>query len=395
MVAAYVQYKNNFTHYCSEGIFQNIELDACKLYELSFWVRNPSTDISLTDFYIVAANGLQNNSEFACNVPPNISDTMIIYHGENLAPGGWQKITTSFIPNKNYNQLWIYPRQTVYHYYSSEFTIDDISISKANISALSGNAVCYSGNYSFSLSNLPSNSSIYWTHSNNLTYISGQGTSIYKVRAKYSSTSGQGWIRANVSFNDCSFSLTKYIWVGRPGQPVTNPYGYPTVQMSLGQMKSIWVTSAPGNPYQYIWNITGSIEKISGGVSHVVVEAVNTGWGNFRVKTRNQCGYSANGGGSVNVSSGGGGGMMLSVSPNPASSEITISINSKYEEETFDENKQWDLEIYNRYYFLQEKRHKIKGSTIHINTSSWKESIYYIKAIFKDKVVTGKMIIKR
>ncbi len=73
MVAAYVQYKDNITHYCSKGIFQNIELERCKLYTLSFWVRNPSSNINLTDFYFVAANGLENNSQFGCNVPPNIS----------------------------------------------------------------------------------------------------------------------------------------------------------------------------------------------------------------------------------------------------------------------------------------------------------------------------------
>ncbi len=142
----------------------------------------------MSDYYIVAANGLENFYD-ANNVWPSFTDSMVIYHGQNLVPGGWQKITLSFIPNKDYSQLWIYPKQTIYHYYWSEFTIDDISITESNITALNGNTVCYSGNYSFSLPNLPNNTSITWTQSSNLIYVSGQGTTLYKVRAKKCSIS--------------------------------------------------------------------------------------------------------------------------------------------------------------------------------------------------------------
>ena len=105
------EHKGVFGNYCSEGIFQNVDLLECKVYTISFWVRNPS-DRTLTDFYIAAANGLYNNSNDFCNIPPAVTDTMVIYHGENLAPGGWHYITTTFSPNKDYDQLWIYPRHT-------------------------------------------------------------------------------------------------------------------------------------------------------------------------------------------------------------------------------------------------------------------------------------------
>jgi len=264
-----------------------------------------------------------------------------------------------------------------------------MTINTIKIPYVTGTNIVCTSNSTFTLQNRPPGSTITWTKSSNLAYVGGQGTNNYTVRA---TGTGNGWVQASV--NGTPFRKT--VWVGRPGQPVTNPYGYPTVQMSLGQIKPISVTSAPGYHYQqYIWNITGSIKKISGGGSQIVVEAVNTGWGNFRVKTRNQCGYSADGGGSVNVSSGGGGGgMMLSVSPNPASSDMTISVISENEKDISAENEQWDLEIYNLYYVLQVKRH-VKGSTVNINTSAWKEGIYMIKAICKGNVLSERVIIKK
>jgi len=86
--------------------------------------------------------------------------------------------------------------------------------------------------------------------------------------------------------------------------------------------------------------------------------------------------------------------MMLSVSPNPASSDMTISVISENEKDISAENEQWDLEIYNLYYVLQVKRH-VKGSTVSINTSAWKEGIYMIKAICKGNVLSERVIIKK
>ncbi|MCD5383069.1 T9SS type A sorting domain-containing protein [Candidatus Gracilibacteria bacterium] len=256
---------------------------------------------------------------------------------------------------------------------------------------VSGNSlICSSGNYS--TLNI-SGASYNWSGSK--VSISGSGSSVSATKT----SNGSGWIKINISSPHSGTTVTtskKIIWLGNPGQPITNPTGYPTFQMALGQIKSISVASAPGYPYQYIWDITGSIEKIVDNGASVLVEATELGWGNFRVKTRNQCGYSAIGGGAVKVSSGGGGGMMmLSISPNPANSEITISINSKYEKETFDENEEWGIEIYNLYHVLQEKRHKLRGNTLNINTSSWKEGIYMIRATYKGEVFNERLLIKR
>jgi hypothetical protein len=76
--------------------------------------------------------------------------------------------------------------------------------------------VCHTGR-TFTLSNFPQNSSINWNQSSNLTYISGQGTISYNVRAQSASTTGSGWVEATIS-TPCGTipAIINTIWVGKP-----------------------------------------------------------------------------------------------------------------------------------------------------------------------------------
>ncbi|MEA3451851.1 MAG: hypothetical protein U9Q83_08100, partial [Bacteroidota bacterium] len=57
------------------------------------------------------------------------------------------------------------------------------------------NSVCKS-NSTFTLHNRPSGSTVTWTKSGNLTYVSGQGTDFYTVRGN---GNGIGHIYANIT----------------------------------------------------------------------------------------------------------------------------------------------------------------------------------------------------
>jgi hypothetical protein len=62
-------------------------------------------------------------------------------------------------------------------------------------------------NTTFSLGNLPPGSSVTWTKSDNLTYVSGQNSANYTVKATGPATSGEGWVQITMNGPCGSISL--------------------------------------------------------------------------------------------------------------------------------------------------------------------------------------------
>lgn len=71
--------------------------------------------------------------------------------------------------------------------------------------------VCSSTNSTFTLNNRPTGTTVNWTKSSNLEYVSGQNTDYYTVRAN-ATASGPGWVHA--SLNSACSGLTYSVWVG-------------------------------------------------------------------------------------------------------------------------------------------------------------------------------------
>jgi len=250
---------------------------------------------------------------------------------------------------------------------------------------ISGSSTVCTSNSTFTLHNRPPNSSVSWTHSSNLTPVGCDTCTTYTVRAKNSYVSGSGWVKANV--NGAVFR--KNFWVGKPVFDLNGPTTIET------RMQGIADLNYQGNASvtNVNWSCSGAIASVTG--SYVVGRfraGSRAGMGSVYATATNICG-SKQKSLLVEVT----GGWRMSISPNPATSVATITINiqGKQERKAFYEDEQWDIEIYNPNYVLQERLSKLKGNTFEINTSSWKEGIYYIKAKYKDKVVTGKMIIKK
>ncbi len=80
--------------------------------------------------------------------------------------------------------------------------------------------ICTSPNKTFTYNNRPSGTTITWTKSSNLEYVSGQGTNNYTVRA-YGWASGPGWGKATLNSSD--EGLKYEVWVGPPALEVTGP----------------------------------------------------------------------------------------------------------------------------------------------------------------------------
>ncbi len=157
---------------------------------------------------------------------------------------------------------------------------------------------------------------------------SGSGTTAV-LQAISNSINGPATLTFTILSGNCSVLVSKSVWVGKPAVPTTNPSGYPTIQMGLGDFRSIMLTNTPGaGPSSGNWSSTGSISLASSpsGPS-ATFEGVNNGTGQFYVTTTNICGTSNNGGGAVNVS--GGCNMCLQAHPNPAKGILTISLVSE------------------------------------------------------------------
>ena len=122
------------------------------------------------------------------------------------------------------------------------------------------------------------------------------------------------------------------------------------------------------------------------------MEATSTGWGNFYVKSINDCGTSVNGGGSVNVSSGGGGGILLS--PNPVDNILTIEINNNNTPDNLNniDLKTSELRIYDKMMTLK-KQKQFKGDLVKINVTDLQEGVYIIQLISGKKIYEEKIII--
>lgn len=83
----------------------------------------------------------------------------------------------------------------------------------------------------------------------------------------------------------------------------------------------------------------------------------------------------------------------LLVSPNPTSSETTLSIESTSETSS-EINAEWEFDVYDQGQQLKAKKTKIKGKSATLNTSGWNEGVYIVRATYKGNVLTNKLVVK-
>lgn len=88
-------------------------------------------------------------------------------------------------------------------------------------------------------------------------------------------------------------------------------------------------------------------------------------------------------------------GYFLVFTPNPTTGETTLSIETTSKEKTFDENAEWELEVYGQGQLLKEKKTSLKGRNTKIQTVGWKDGVYLVRVKYKDEILTGKLAVKR
>ena len=204
------------------------------------------------------------------------------------------------------------------------------TLSTAKIPSITGpDFVCYSPSETFTLLDRPSNSSVYWTYNTSLlSYVSGQGTNYFTVRAKTSYSQGQGWVQANTTVGNCDAASFRFdeFWVGKFNNTVV------TGQAAVCPNTTyIYTAQVPfGNPssYSYNWTYPSNWTKLSQEDNTVQLRTPsNPYYGTVRVSIENDCGWSNYSG--ITVYPGYCGGGYYLISPNPADDYLEINIDEK------------------------------------------------------------------
>lgn len=260
--------------------------------------------------------------------------------------------------------------------------------------------VCTS-NTTFSLIGETAGLTLRWECSTNvLVEVGDDDNPTYVVKAKYSSTSGAGWVKVTITNGFAEDRIIqKDVWVGGPKiNGISGPMSTPNNEWATYYAQ---LQSSASAPTDYSWNlnpingnsvydygISCDIAFYNSGSYQLVVQACNAcGWGPYYV------------GGLYVYDS-----YYMMMSPNPSSGVTTVSIESTTEEPDLKsasttsgigDDAEWDLEVYDAMQNLKQKKTKLRGNSTTINTQSWKEGVYMVRAKYKDKVLTGKLVVKQ
>lgn len=278
------------------------------------------------------------------------------------------------------------------------YTVLGILQPQSTISGLG--SVCSSSNATFTLNDRPPGTTVSWTKSSNLTYVSGQGTNTYTVNGS------PGWVQAIVSGTECGdITILKSFTDGSPSFGSANISGPTQLTPGLGAVYSIaaaqgastynWVIPT-GCYANYCWNISSGQ-----GSTLINVQAGSVGSGVITCSAINSCGTDSR---YLNVNvqepSGGGGGTdpcdpYMTVFPNPNKGK-NIIVGVIYPPDPCDETMTYSetggiVSILNNMgQTVYSKKHY--GNNINIDGLNLSPGLYYVKYV-KDNYQMEKSII--
>ncbi len=235
----------------------------------------------------------------------------------------------------------------------------------------------------FTVNNQPPGTTVSWDESANLTE-DPQNPGTFTANG-----SGDGWVRATLT-NDCG-EITlprKTVEVGKPERPEVSGSATLDCRELMYYEEYRRIVS---------WSVFGPLEIVGSNYGYKCrIRGTNTGnsyqEGWIYVTDENDCG-SIRGELRVEVFCSL---HYLVLSPNPATGETTLIIESDSEEKSeFDIEAEWELEVYNNTQMLKEKKTKLKGNEYKLNTSNWKEGVYMVRIKYKDEILTGKLVVTR
>ncbi len=240
--------------------------------------------------------------------------------------------------------------------------------------------VCASNSSTFTLNNVPPNSTIFWTKSSNIMQLSGNTGTNYTVKASSSSSSSSGWVKASVD----GTIFTKTIWVGKPnyileGDEIVGVFEPGIANLVYEQNQAITNVN---------WTRNGAIATVSGGliVGHFRAGS-QSGFGTVYANATNCCGSTEE---MLLVEVTGG---WHKVYPNPAKDILVIEIERDKINEVI-RTQEIEILLYDKLMVLQ-KHIKSKGSKFTIKINDLKPDLYILHLKIGDKVYKEKITISR
>lgn len=255
---------------------------------------------------------------------------------------------------------------------------------------INGPTLVCTSNATFALNDCPLGATVSWLHSNNLIYVSGQGTDNYTVKAANATIYGGGWLKAIVSTSSVSDTVEKEFLVGLPYPPVI--IVYPFVQPNT----LVNVTAASPGAESWDWQVSGGTIMSGQGTQNISVQTTTYCIDSLRLRVTvgNACGSQPQVENSAAFYCPGGGGLGgLSVSPNPASQTLTIEIEDSTSITTSQAtNEAYTVQLFNRNNKPVYQRKEI-SKHFTINVSGYRRGIYYLRVTRANQVYVKKIVI--
>ncbi len=264
--------------------------------------------------------------------------------------------------------------------------------------------ICSSGTISLDVDPLATNISWVLSPSSLFTTTSGTGKDANVTKA--AGESGQGTITYTFQMpSGESFTKDATFWVGSPEYSfqVTRPDGYPVTNDEYGNLSfcenTDYVIHILANDllhcysYDQVWDVPSSWTINYNNGSTISINTNNDPYNTLTVDAVGDCcaeeftisqlfEYSTS---CAQYS--------LVLTPNPTSGETTITLVSSTNKKS-ELVEEWDFDVYDSSQGLKIKQQKIKTSSQTINTSSWREGVYFIKARIGKNLISDKLIVK-
>jgi hypothetical protein len=270
---------------------------------------------------------------------------------------------------------------------------------------ISGPSLICTENASFTLNGLAEGATVSWTYSPNLQLVSGGSSSSVTVS---SIGSGNAWVQASITSIYGTYTTPqKAVWLGLPPTAPSSIFGFCCNGMEFGSESicEFTVIHAYNQPVsQYNWVVAGATILDGQGTQTIRVKTVKVtssqrySYLNVSVRVGNSCGWSnylSRSGYVVH----GVGAALISVYPNPADNEITISVADEQALSKTDVINQnvsvGDITIYDSFGMI--KKHiktNANQKSITVNVSDLQKGTYLLLVNNGTTIESHKLIIK-
>ena len=271
-----------------------------------------------------------------------------------------------------------------------------------NPATVNGSTSICTGNYSFALNYLPPGATTQWNVSSNLDKLSFTNSSV-TVKGKTGVVGSGTILMSYLTSCGTTVSKSKTVWVGKPAIPTNINFTPATPCLNQWVIAQVSANNTVESGVHYNWRNTHTyIDQTPDGseVQFLTLSGPLPYNTYVYVSGANTCGSSAEFSKYLSVQDCGGGGAAAAatVTPNPASSEIMISISETdsenmlaNEDNSIEEN---DVSIGNAYGVIKFKG-KMTGKNLNVDISGWQEGIYNVVIVNKNRSVSTKFVIGR